>query len=64
VRLLFEDLDLERGRSHQFHDLLTDSRYLWQGRQNTVELNPHVVPAHIFRLRRRVRREQDFDYFM
>jgi starch synthase (maltosyl-transferring) len=64
VRLLFEDLDLEHGRSHQFHDLLTDSRYLWQGRQNTVELNPHVVPAHIFRLRRRVRREQDFDYFM
>ena len=63
VRLLFEDLDLEH-RSYQFHDLLTDSRYLWQGRQNTVELNPHAVPAHIFRLRRHVRREQDFDYFM
>jgi starch synthase (maltosyl-transferring) len=64
VRLLFEDLELEPARSYQFHDLLTDSRYLWHGRQNTVELNPHVVPAHIFRLRRHVRREQDFDYFM
>jgi starch synthase (maltosyl-transferring) len=64
VRLLFEDLDVERRQAYQFHDLLTDSRYLWQGRHNTVELNPHVVPAHIFRLRRHLRREQDFDYFM
>ena len=64
VRLLFEDLELERGRSYQFHDLLTDSRYIWYGAQNTVQLNPQVVPAHIFRLRRHVRREQDFDYFM
>jgi starch synthase (maltosyl-transferring) len=64
VRLLFEDLDLERGQSYQFHDLLTDSRYIWYGGKNTVELNPQVVPAHIFRLRRHVRREQDFDYFM
>jgi starch synthase (maltosyl-transferring) len=64
VRLLFEELDLEQRQLFQFHDLLTDSRYLWHGRQNTVELNPHVVPAHILRLRRRVRREQDFDYFM
>jgi starch synthase (maltosyl-transferring) len=64
VRLLFDDFDAEPRRAYQFHDLLTDSRYLWHGRQNTVELNPHVVPAHIFRLRRHVRREQDFDYFM
>jgi starch synthase (maltosyl-transferring) len=64
VRLLFEDFDLEQRQSYQFHDLLTDSRYLWHGRENTVVLNPQVVPAHIFRLRRRVRREQDFDYFM
>jgi len=29
-----------------------------------VELSPREVPAHIFRVRRRVRAEQDFDYFM
>jgi starch synthase (maltosyl-transferring) len=29
-----------------------------------VELNPHIVPAHIFQVRRRVRTEQDFDYYM
>ena len=29
-----------------------------------VELSPHEVPAHIVRVRRRVRAEQDFDHFM
>jgi starch synthase (maltosyl-transferring) len=29
-----------------------------------VALDPQQAPAHIFRLRRRVRSEQDFDYFM
>jgi starch synthase (maltosyl-transferring) len=62
------DLDLDRLQlgardSFQAHDLLTGARFLWQGRRNYVELNPQVAPAHIFRLRRRVRREQDFDYF-
>ncbi|HEX2229829.1 MAG TPA: alpha-1,4-glucan--maltose-1-phosphate maltosyltransferase [Candidatus Binatia bacterium] len=64
VRLRFEAFDLEERQAYQFHDLLTDARYLWHGRQNTVVLNPHSVPAHIFRVRRHVRREQDFDYFM
>ena len=29
-----------------------------------VELHPQVVPAHIFRLRRRIRTEQDFAYYL
>src|SRR5690606_3706229 len=29
------------------HDLLTDSRYVWHGARNYVELNPHVLPAHV-----------------
>jgi starch synthase (maltosyl-transferring) len=29
-----------------------------------VQLNPHVVSAHIFRIRRRVRTEKDFEYFL
>jgi starch synthase (maltosyl-transferring) len=45
------------------HDLITDARYLWQGARNYVSLDPQRVPAHVLRLRRRLRREQDFDYF-
>ncbi|HXH50256.1 MAG TPA: alpha-1,4-glucan--maltose-1-phosphate maltosyltransferase [Terriglobia bacterium] len=55
---------LDPHQAFQAHDLLTDSRYLWQGTRNYVELNPHIMPAHILRIRRRVRSERDFDYFM
>lgn len=34
------------------------------GGEDFVELDPSTVPAYIFRLRRRLRREQDFDYLM
>ena len=51
-------------KSYQMHDLLTGARFIWHGRRNYVELDPLYSPAHIFRLRRRVRTERDFDYFM
>jgi starch synthase (maltosyl-transferring) len=50
--------------TYQLHDLLTDARYFWHGPRNYVELNPHRMPAHIFSLKRYVRTEHDFDYFM
>ena len=37
---------------YQVHDLLSDARYTWDGRQNYVELDPEIQPAHIFRVRR------------
>ena len=54
---------IEEGTSYQMHDLLTGARYLWNGRRNFVSLDPARVPAHVFRLRRRVHTERDFDYF-
>ncbi|HVF60558.1 MAG TPA: alpha-1,4-glucan--maltose-1-phosphate maltosyltransferase [Thermoanaerobaculia bacterium] len=48
----------------QVHDLLTGARYLWHGPRNFVHLDPHGVPAHVFRLRHRIRSERDFDYFV
>jgi len=48
----------------QVHDLLTDARYLWHGERHFVSLDPARVPAHLFRVRRRLRRESDFDYFL
>jgi starch synthase (maltosyl-transferring) len=46
------------------HELLSGARYTWRGAKNYVQLNPHVVPAHIFRIRRKVRSERDFEYFL
>jgi starch synthase (maltosyl-transferring) len=64
VTIPAETIDLKPLDSYQAHDLLTGARFLWHGASNYVELDPRIVPAHIFRLRRHVRREQDFDYFM
>lgn len=64
VELNLEALELDGGHPYQVHDLLTDAHYLWHGARNYVELNPHVVPAHVFRVRHRIRTERDFDYYM
>ena len=64
LTLPLDDLGLDREQPYQAHDLLSDARYLWSGERNYVELNPHIVPAHILRLRRRIRSERDFDYYM
>ncbi len=58
------DFDVQEHESYQAHDLLGGSFYLWNGIVNFVELNPGVSPAHIFSIRRKVRTERDFDYFL
>ena len=64
VELSLEKMGLDPGLPFQVHDLLSDARYLWQGSRNYIELNPRAAPAHIFRIRRRIRTERDFDYFL
>jgi len=63
VELDLAALAVDPSAQFQMHDLLTDARYLWQGARNYVRLDPHRVPAHILRVRSRLHREQDFDYF-
>jgi starch synthase (maltosyl-transferring) len=64
IDLDLPSLQLDPGRTYQVHDLLSNARYSWHGGRNYVQMNPHVVPAHIFRIRRRVRTEKDFEYFL
>ena len=64
IDLDLEALGLEPDRSYQVHDLLSNARHSWRGPRNFVQMNPHVVPAQIFRIRRRVRTERDFEYFL
>jgi starch synthase (maltosyl-transferring) len=64
VELDLEALHVDPARAFQVHDLLSGARHSWTGRRNFVRLDPHVVPAHIFRIRRRVRTEKDFEYFL
>jgi starch synthase (maltosyl-transferring) len=64
VELSLEELGIDPQQPYQVHDLLTDERYLWYGPRNYVELSPQRLPAHLFVIRRRVRTEQDFDYYL
>ncbi len=64
IDLDLDALGLDAERPFQAQDLLTDAYYLWQGPRNYIQVDPHAAPGHVFRLRRRVRTEQDFDYFL
>ncbi len=64
VSLDLKELGVGPKDTFQVHDLLTGSRYLWRGAENFVEFNPQQTSAAIYRLRPRIRSEQDFDYFM
>jgi len=63
VELSTKELGLDPREPYQMHELLTGARYLWHGARNYVQIDPQSVPAQIFHLRPKLRREQDFDYF-
>ncbi len=64
LELDVDELGVAPGETYQVHDLLSGARYLWSGTRNYVELDPRVVPAHILGVRRHLRTERDFDYFL
>ena len=64
IELDLSALQLDANTPFQVHELLSGARYTWHGPRNYVQLNPQVVPAHIFRIRRKVRSERDFEYFL
>jgi len=64
VELDLAALGVDERSPYQMHELLTGARYLWHGARNFVSLDVTRSPAQIFRLRRKVRTERDFDYFL
>lgn len=65
VELSLDELGIEKDATFQVHDLLSGSHYLWRGARNFVEFDPtKQVPGAVFRIKRHIRTEHDFDYFM
>jgi starch synthase (maltosyl-transferring) len=50
VSVALKELKLGENEAYQVHDLLTDARYVWHGSRNFVQLDPSILPAHIFRV--------------
>ncbi len=63
VTLRLEELGIDPSREFQVHDLLRDTRYQWRGSRNYVRLDPGDLPVHVFRVRRHLRGEHEFEYF-
>jgi starch synthase (maltosyl-transferring) len=64
VRVPLAELGISAGHPYLVHDLLTEEKNIWHDERNRVALNLHVMPAKIYLLQPRLRREHDFDYFM
>jgi starch synthase (maltosyl-transferring) len=58
-----EELGIPLGETYELHELLADQRRLAHEGSVAIELDPAASPAHIYRVRRWRRREQDFPYF-
>ena len=63
LHLPLEELGIAENHAYQVHDLLGGEHYYWHGSSNFVQLNPHVLPAHVLRVQRSERTERDFPYF-
>ena len=64
IDLDLDALGVQHGESFQVHDVLSDSRYHWSSSRAYVELDPALFPASIFVVRRKIRSERDFEYFL
>lgn len=64
LNLPLDEFDIDPRQPYMVHDLLGDDKFIWQGPRNLMEFDPQILPARIFHLKRRLKRETDFDYFM
>jgi starch synthase (maltosyl-transferring) len=64
VKVPVNELGIDPNQPYMVHDLLGDDKYIWHGERNYIEVNPRISPAYILKLRKRLKRETDFDYFI
>lgn len=64
VAMPLEDVGVPHDAPYLVHDLLGEEYFFWQGAHAQLTLYPQSQPARIFRIHRRLHREQDFDYFV
>jgi starch synthase (maltosyl-transferring) len=50
VTLPIADFGIAPYESYLVDDLLGGGRYEWKGARNYIELSPHTLPAHVFRV--------------
>jgi len=64
IQVPLSEMGIEPDQPFLAQDLLGGSQYIWQGEYNYVELNPNILPAHILKIKKKLKKETDFDYFI
>ncbi|NBB26910.1 alpha-1,4-glucan--maltose-1-phosphate maltosyltransferase [Cellulophaga sp. BC115SP] len=50
VRVPLSQIHKHQDQEYVVHDLLTGAKYHWKGEYNFVDLDPHIMPMHLFRI--------------
>ena len=50
IKIPFEGLNIDPSLEFSATDLLSGDTYYWRGESQYIQLNPYLMPAHIFRL--------------
>ena len=50
VSIPLNKIELPKDSCYEVQDLITKDKFYWYGQHNYIELNPFVVPAHIFKI--------------
>ena len=50
VKVPIWKLNIPQGQHYMVHDLLAERKYTWHDEWNYVELRPHEMPVHVFRI--------------
>jgi starch synthase (maltosyl-transferring) len=50
VDLALQQLNIAPHETFEVHDLVSGGHYTWNGSRNYIELNPHQLPAHVFKV--------------
>ena len=64
VTVPLAELGISSEEPYLVQELLGDDKFIWQGERNYVSIDPGRTPAHLLRVRKRMKRETDFDYFL
>ena len=64
LKVPIHDLGISPDQPYLAEELLSNAKFIWHAERNYVEVNPGNSPAQIFHLRRKMKRETDFDYYL
>ncbi|HID71618.1 MAG TPA: RNB domain-containing ribonuclease [Thermoplasmata archaeon] len=64
LKLPLSKLCVEQGKPYLLHDLLSDEKHIWHQERNQITIDPKLMPAKVFSLKRRMRKESDFEYYL